>query len=257
MDLEGPATLPIGQSPWWFWEVFCPICPVLEKKHSTEQGAQWYPADVRGGNPRCFTGLSEVSQLLLIIDIVSHVKKGPFSQVDLAIFTTWNCWNLLVTPLSLTSWDVTLGTDTTARDLGTSRGATTMEWLPWHLDGGFHWTSAMPEMDGKNALREEKSKTPDFAVRRLGDAGNLEFSPMSSHHGSSIWCIPGSADDEAKGRDFLYYRSQHHQKEEALKFGSNGAKWGLQSSSRFADSFSSLENSQHRLVHASTLWCLW
>jgi len=40
MGLEGPATLPIGPSPWWFWEVFCPICPVLEKKHSTEQGAQ-------------------------------------------------------------------------------------------------------------------------------------------------------------------------------------------------------------------------
>ena len=126
------------------------------------------------------------------------------------------------------------------------------ELLQWN---GYHGTiAAMPEMDGwfvagneindtRNAVHVSETRLSWIFTNVLHRFFNLMQSWISCN--------------EAKGRDFLYYRSQHHQKEEALKFGSNGAKWGLQSSSRCADSFSSRENSQHRLVHVSTLWCLW
>ena len=171
MDLEGPATLPIGQSPWWFWEVFCPICPVLEKKTCNFLGARcgwWYPADVRGGNPRCFTGLSEVSQLPLIIANVSHAKKkGPFS-------CRW-MWGQFLPPgdpLKFVELDI-LGCDE--------------PWYrPWNMRNWHH---------GKRFGHFKRSYYNGMATMAPGWWFPLE--PLRcrtwTDTGSSIWCSPGSA----------------------------------------------------------------
>ena len=168
MDLEGPATLPIGPSPWWFWEVFCPICPVREKKTCNFFGARCTIISCRCQRWKSTVFHRFIGSFSTPFDnceCVTCKKKGPFSPVEKWPFLPpGSAETLLVTFRSLTSWNVTslvtdLGicvTNIRARDLGTFQGAMVViqeELLQWN---GYHgtWmvvsigTPAMPDMDG-------------------------------------------------------------------------------------------------------------
>ena len=117
-----------------------------------------------------------------------------------------------------------------------------------------------PVTNTRDLALEEPEATNPLLLKVHNGSCNLEMGRMIiCRRPSKIRTFQSDAFldqlQQSTGSRFLYYRSQHPQKQETLKLGSNGAKWGLQSSSRFADAFwdtfSSLENS-HGLVHVAT-----
>ena len=92
------------------------------------------------------------------------VKKRPiFTSVDVGpILTTWNRWNLLVTPFSLTSWDVTNLGNRPWNMRNWHQGKRVGHFKRSYYNGmatmapgwWFPLEAAMPDMDGKNSLRE-------------------------------------------------------------------------------------------------------